>query len=107
MGISCAVSKEYPKSKETEYWYAFHPSQQQYLSEKQTSYVCYGCGSPDKVVLLPADVLEPLLKHMWTTSNETRHYWHIHLFETYGKWELGLGSAGNRVDITQYAIPER
>lgn len=104
IGVSCAVSKKYPKSNEVEYWYAFHPSQQKYLSEKQVSYVCYGCGSPDKVLLLPFGFLEPLLKQMWTTKNEARHYWHIHLFEVDSKWEIGLGSAGNRVDITEYAV---
>jgi len=105
IGISCAVSKEYSKPNEVEYWYAFHPSQRKYLSEKQTSYVCYGCGSPDKVLLLPSEFFEPLLEHMWTTNNETRHYWHIHIFEIGGKWELGLGSTGKRADITKYAVP--
>jgi hypothetical protein len=105
IGISCAVSKEYPRSNQVEYWYAFHPSQRKYLSQKETSYVCYGCGSPDKVLLLPSEFLEPLLEHMWTTKNETRRYWHIHIFKTGSKWELGLGSSSQRVDITHYAIP--
>jgi hypothetical protein len=105
IGISCAVSKEYPRSNEVEYWYAFHTSQRDYLSEKQEPYVCYGCGSPDKVLLLPAEVFEPLLKHMYTTSNERRHYWHIHIFEKADRWELGLGSTGERLEITQYVVP--
>ncbi len=69
------------------------------------AYVCYGCGSPNKVILLPIEALEPLLEHMWTTSNEKRHYWHVHIFEKDAKWALGLGSTGDRADITDYIVP--
>ena len=105
LGVSCAVSKEYPKPGKTEYWFAFHTSQLNYLSEKQEAYACYGCGSPEKVLLLPFGFLEPLLDQMYTTDTKTRLYWHIHLFEHSGKWELGLGSGGKRADVTQFAAP--
>ncbi len=42
---------------------------------------------------------------MYATKTKTRHYWHIHLFEHSDKWELGLGSGGKRVDVTQFAVP--
>jgi len=105
LGISCAVSKAYPKANEIEYWYAFHPPQRAYLSEKPTSYVCYGCGSPNNVLLIPFSVFEPLLEKMWTTSNNQRHYWHVHIFQNDEGFYLGQGSGGERVNITKYHLP--
>ncbi len=51
--VVCSVSKAYARLNETGYWYAFHPAQDTFLSESGAPFVAYGCGLPDKIVLIP------------------------------------------------------
>jgi uncharacterized protein with ParB-like and HNH nuclease domain len=104
--IVCLVSKTYPRSYDTVYWYSFFPSQQEFLSSSPSLFVAYGCGSPDKVILLPYEVFEPLTQNMRTTIQE-RKYWHVKIFERDNRFYLGQELTGSRVDVTNYLIPER
>jgi len=102
--VVCAVSKPYQRAAETEYWYAFHPAQLQYLDGSEDAFVAYGCGDPSTVILLPANFFKPLLPGMWTTETSARMYWHIHIFEAGGKFFLQQGKLGTRTDVTKYRI---
>jgi uncharacterized protein with ParB-like and HNH nuclease domain len=103
--VVCSVSKAYVRANDTVYWYSFFPSQQEFLSPSHSAYVAYGCGSSDKVILIPHVVFEPFMQNMRTTIQE-RKYWHVKIFEKDNKFYLGQEVAGNRVDITGYLLPK-
>ena len=101
--VVCSVSKAYARAHDTVYWYSFFPSQKEFLLAASSSFVAYGCGSPDKVILLPYDVFEPLTLNMRTTIQD-RKYWHIKIFERGNTFYLGQELVGTRVDITDYLL---
>lgn len=101
--VVCFVSKAYRRTYDAVYWYSLFPSQKEFLSPALSSFVAYGCGSPDKVILLPYEVFEPLTQNMRTTIQE-RKYWHIKLFERENRFYLGQELVGDRVDVTSYLL---
>lgn len=103
--VVCSVSKAYMRARDTVYWYSFFPSQQEFLSPVTSSFIAYGCGSPDKVILIPYGVFEPLTQNMRTTVQE-RKYWHVKIFEREGRFYLGQELLGDRVDVTDYLLSE-
>jgi hypothetical protein len=107
--VVCAVSKAYVRPNETGYWYAFHPAQDLFLSGEESSYVAYGCGSPEKVILMPYQAFKPLLQQLHTTNDErtNRQYWHVKIREQDRKWYLLQPLSGDRLEITAYVLPSR
>ncbi len=43
--VVCAVSKEHITAGQPNYWFAFHPHQQDFLDAAAQAYVAFGCGS--------------------------------------------------------------
>ncbi|MDT4956129.1 MAG: hypothetical protein QOJ02_4267 [Acidobacteriota bacterium] len=103
--VICSVSKEYQETNEIAYWYTFRPSHSEFLSAATSSFVAYGCGSPDKVVLIPYQIFEPLTQNMHTTIQEERKYWHVVINERENRFYLAQPLTGNRVDVTNYLLP--
>lgn len=104
--LICAVSKEYEQGQYTKFWFAFHPHQQEYLSEFENGFVVFGCGSPNDTLLIPFKEFEPFLKNCGTTENEERMYWHIVIHFRENKFQIGqpgLGR-GSMTDLTKYKI---
>ena len=55
--VNCAVSKEHNPETNPNYWFAFHPHQQESLHTSSKSYVVFGCGSSKRVLLIPFRIL--------------------------------------------------
>jgi hypothetical protein len=106
IGLTCAVSRAYPKKHSEGYWYAFHPHQKEFLEEYSVSYVSFGCGSKDNILLIPLDKFLPLTDHMNKTTTNDRLYWHVRIHKTNNHFEMELTSSSkNRnFDITDYLI---
>lgn len=104
--VLCVVSKAYQRPGVIRYWYAFHPSQQEFLSESSDSYVAFGCGSPENVILMPSkDFLEHLPRFRTTESNN-RFYWHVEIFQKDDTFFLFKpGKEG--IEITEYLIHQQ
>jgi hypothetical protein len=102
--VVCIVSKEYLRNGLIRYWYAFHPSQKEFLSSSSSAFVALGCGSADAVMLVPATVFFDQLPSMRTTSSDDRFYWHVEIFIKDGKYLLNKSTADG-VDITSYKLP--
>jgi len=102
--VVCVVSKQYLRNGLIRYWYAFHPSQKDFLSAAQNAYVALGCGSADIVMLIPSDVFFAQLPLMRTTSSDGRFYWHVEIFFKDGKYLLNKSTAEG-IDITSYKLP--
>jgi len=106
IGLTCAISKPYKQGQYEKFWFAFHPYQNDFLKTISSAYVAYGCGSPDKLFLIPYKEFEPLLKNFWTTENEDRMYWHIVIHERDKKFFMAQPKIekGSMVDVTKYKI---
>jgi hypothetical protein len=102
--VVCIVSREYRNSGGLGYWYAFHPSQKDFLSAGNTSFIALGCGSAESVILIPSAVFFALLPSMNQTSMDERTYWHVRLFWRGDKFLLNKTTAEG-VDVTSYKLP--
>ncbi len=102
--VLCIVSKTYQRGNSIRFWYAFHPSQQEFLKDNKLSYVALGCGNPDTIILMPADKFQENLSTMRTTESEGRYYWHVEVFKKGDRYLLNRPAEGQGVDITRYLI---
>lgn len=104
IAISCAVSKMHIRQNNPFFWFAFHPSQKEYLEKAPKAYAAFGCGSEDIVFLLPLEKLLSWLPNLNQTKNKQRYYWHIQITNTKDRWFLLLKSGYNDVEITEFLI---
>ena len=105
-GLICAISKPHKQGQHEKFWFAFHPYQNDFLKTIPNAYVAYGCGSSDKLFLIPYKEFEPLIKNFWTTENEDRMYWHVVIHDRDKKFFMAQPQIekGSMVDITKYTI---
>jgi len=106
IALNCSVSKEHNSENRPNYWFAFHPHQQEFLRQHIKAYVAFGCGSSRRIILIPYSDFEPWLESMWTTTKEDRTYWHIVIYRKGAKYTLRLRKGETPIDITPYALPE-
>lgn len=101
---TCAVSKEYTEAHGFGYWFSFHPHQLEKLESAPTGYAAFGCGSADKIALLPVKFLKAHLDRMNQTRRDGRFYWHIHIRRDANSWMLNLRKDHDRPDITNMML---
>lgn len=104
VAVICTISKNYQVSGHDSYWFAFHPSQKEFLQRYPKSYVALGCGAPEHIVLLPFQELVSWLDDFWTTEKEDRSYWHIRVHKKNGLLELDRKKGLGRLDVTSYSL---
>jgi hypothetical protein len=100
--VSCAVSTLHDRRPSPYYWFAFHPTQQQRLSEASDSYVAFGCGSENTVFLIPFREFETWLGDFSKTVSG--QYWHISIKEYDGQWEIQRKGSQAGINITDYLL---
>lgn len=104
--VICSVSKEHDSESSPNYWFAFHPHQRDFLEQHQKAYVVFGCGSSDRVMLIPFTAFKPWLAGTWTTTKEERTYWHILIYRKDRNYSLRLRKGQKPIDITPFALSE-
>jgi hypothetical protein len=78
IGIVCMMSKWHAKNEN--YWYAYHPHQDEFLATTKQGYFVLGMmGSDDAIVLPVQKIRQNLDKLNTTTTPDGRSYWHIHI----------------------------
>jgi hypothetical protein len=78
IGIVCTMSKWHAKNEN--YWYAYHPHQDQFLATTKHGYFVLGMMDLDVAVALPVEIIRQNLDKLYTTTTpDGRSYWHIHL----------------------------
>ncbi|MEO0684418.1 MAG: hypothetical protein AAFY76_05055 [Cyanobacteria bacterium J06649_11] len=104
--VKCSISKLHDKLSYSQYWFAFHPHQREYLRSYENSYMAFGCGTPDRIVLFPFADFDELVDNMNITEREDRHYWHVHIQERNGQYFIlqSKSDTSEPVDITKYVI---
>lgn len=106
LAVLCSVSKEHSPDSSPNYWFAFHPHQQDFLKQHSKAYVAFGCGSSKRVILIPYATFEPLLADSWTTTAEDRTYWHVAIYRKDSTYTLRLRKGSKPIDLSSFALPE-
>lgn len=104
--LICSVSKEHDADTSPNYWFAFHPHQRDFLEQHEKAYVVFGCGSSQRVMLIPFTAFKPWLAGTWTTTKEDRTYWHVLIYRKDQTYTLRLRKGQKPVDITAFALSE-
>ncbi len=102
--VSCAISREYGKGSQIQYWFGFHTYQQSFLECTHSSYVAFGCGTADQLIYIPFAEFVKWLGDMNTTENEDRMYWHVHIAREEKEFTLIRKEGAPRITITQYVL---
>jgi len=97
-------SKSYPETHGLSFWYGFRPNQDEFLSEKDASFVAFGCGSEESLLLIPFQHFKTFLSKLGTSldSDGTLKHSHVVIFETDSKYSIRVGD--KYVDISEFAI---
>jgi len=101
LSVRALVSKAHLAGANSYYWYAFHPYYREALGEYGKSYIAFGCGSADKILLFDLSEFVKWLPKMNTTETEDRTYWHVHFVESqHGRLELRLKGGEAALEVT-------
>lgn len=103
--VICAVSREHIRSGVPSYWFAFHPHQAEYLAATKQSYVAFGCGSEERLLLIPYADFLVWVEGMNETTNDERSYKHVSISRTAEHFELVRRQGWPRIDLTSYLVP--
>ena len=104
VALNCSVSKEHNPDTHPNYWFAFHPHQQEFLRQHPKAYVAFGCGTSTRLLLIPYVDFEAWLQDMWTTSNEDRIYWHVVIYREGDGYTLRRKKGAKPIDVTPYLL---
>lgn len=101
VSVRGVASKAHESGPNTYYWYAFHPYYRDALEEHERSYIAFGCGGPDKVLLFDLAEFLTWVPNMNTTERDDRTYWHVHFVEGQdGRIELRFKGGVPSIDVT-------
>ena len=100
--VSISVSKRYERDAQS-YWFAYHPSQQDFLTAADTGLFVLGALDLDYVYAIPVDVIKSWLPRLNTTNRDGRLYWHIKGRIKKGDYRVLF--TGGDVSISEYRIP--
>ncbi|MDE2126055.1 MAG: hypothetical protein KGJ62_05655 [Armatimonadetes bacterium] len=99
--FTCGVSKTYPN---LQYWYGFQKKHFDFLQKAAAGYAAFGCGSANRIVVIPLAVLRTLVQSMDKTVGGKKDYWHVRIYEDNPRLLLGQPGRGNAVDVSQYLL---
>jgi hypothetical protein len=102
--LICLVSKEYRRSSEIRYWYAFHPAQKEFLEQSKNSYIALGCGNSKCVLLMPSSDFINNLPKMRTTEKDGRSYWHVEVFKKGDRFLLIRPTINGGLDVSRFLL---
>jgi len=91
IGVVCAMSKWHQKNEN--YWYAYHPHQDEFLETASQGYFALGMMDVESAIVLPVEIIRQNLDRLNTTTTpDGRSYWHIHVSRS-GRGGLSLQRA--------------
>lgn len=74
--VCCAVSKRYEGDYQP-YWYALHPSWDQFMKDGQDGYFILACMDRDHAFAIPYSWLTKNKQHLNVTDRGDKSYWHV------------------------------
>lgn len=106
IAVNCSISKIHDPENKPNYWFAFHPHQRDFLKQHESAYVSFGCGSSEKLLLIPFPTFESWLPSLWTTEGEDRMYWHVVIFEADGQYSLRRKKGEDPISLVKFILPK-
>jgi hypothetical protein len=104
VALNVLFSKEHGSDSNPNYWFGFHPHQQEFLEKHPTAYVAFGCGASSRLILIPYKDFLPWLKNTWTTENGDRTYWHVVIYRDDESYSFRMKKGEKAIDVTPYVI---
>ena len=104
--VVCIISKQYDKSGRILFWYAFHPSQKEFLENPKTKQglVAFGCGSEKTLLLIQFPEFVKWLDGMHVTEKPSEMYWHVEIYKEGNKLVLHRKKGMELIDLTSYLL---
>ncbi len=104
VGVVCTMSKWHAKNEN--YWYAYHPHQDEFLATTKQGYFVLGMMDLDVAVALPVEVVRQNLGKLNTTTTlDGRSYWHIHVSRSGRKgFSLHRAKGEPPLSVEQYML---
>ena len=106
LAVMCAVSRAYPNAEGEGYWHIFKPHHGKFLEAAATAYVALGCGSPERVLLIPYNEFTPWVEGLGTTVTEKGPYWHLQVYNTGGHMTLVRKRDYEPVELDRYLLED-
>jgi len=102
--IACTISKRYA-DRYCPYWYAYHPSWDDFLLEEPRSLFVLGCTDQPFSFAIPWKVIHGVLDSLNTTTTEKSKYWHLNVAEPQpGKFELLLPKSSTNLSLEEFKM---
>jgi hypothetical protein len=103
---ACSISKLYTGKNQNPYWYAYHPTWDEFLAPAKKGFFVLGCMDRDEAYAIPQPKMAEVLQYLHTTvPKDGKTYWHIHLKEGPSGLEMVLPKTGKTLQLKQFAIP--
>jgi hypothetical protein len=100
--VCCAVSKKYEGDYQP-YWYAFHPTWDEFLAESKESYFILSCMDRDEAYAVPYSWLRENKKNLNMTSRGEKSYWHVALTTVEGgKLAINVSKISGKAALEPY-----
>lgn len=103
--VICLVSKEHEPDSRPNCWFGFHPYQRESLRSVKTAYTAFGCGSSERLLLIPFGEFESWLDGTWITRTANNFYWHVAIYREGEKLILHRKKGIKKIDLTKYVVP--
>ncbi|MBL8536052.1 MAG: hypothetical protein JNM59_01470 [Hyphomonadaceae bacterium] len=102
--VSISISKRYNREYQP-YWYAFHPSWEEFLLGAEEGVHVLGCMDLDRAFVIPLATLQTFLPKLNQTTREDKTYWHL-VITTLEGGELALYSSrtGENIPLSPFAM---
>lgn len=100
--VCCAVSKKY-ESDYQPYWYAFHPTWDEFLAEGKEAYFLLSCMDRDEAYAVPYSWLLENKKNLNKTDRGEKSYWHLALTTAEGgRLAINVSKVGGKTPLEPY-----
>lgn len=103
--VVCLTSSERDKGAYLDYWFGLRVNQKNALESAEKAYVALGCGSKNKIILVPYRVFSKWLDDMSTSVKEGHiRHWHITVVEKGSNFLLRLKAGRQDKDLIGYIL---
>jgi hypothetical protein len=97
-------SKTYPEANGSSYWYGFRPNQDEFLAQAKSSFVAFGCGSEDTILLIPFDRFRAFLPKLGTTPDGHGGITHSHVIILNVNSRYSIRLDDEYVDVSEFVV---
>jgi hypothetical protein len=99
--VVCKASRTYADRGSYAYWFGFYEFQMQMITSASNGFAAFQCGTPDRLLLIPAMDFLSWTDHMNRTQTKRNAYWHVHISSNF---QLMRKAGSLTIDLRQYLI---